>query len=546
MSDYGARFADKKIRNVDRRLQAVYRQAEKELKERLADFVQKSAAQNKYKLKQLQAGLITEEEYQSWLKGQIFQKERWERKIKQVQKVMHDHNITAAKIIHENKLDVYTENYLRNAFNMQGISGVSFELYNEQAVSSLIRDRDQILPEWKIDEKKDYQWNYHKVNNAVTQGIIQGQSVEQIMKRLAIDLCLQNESKMRMFARTAINEAENRGRQQQMNDAAKMGIVQLKQWIATLDGRTRDAHRHLDGDEVPYDKPFKSDLGDIMFPSDPSAHPANVYNCRCRMITIYPKYRKQQDNWRENETIDGKTYQEWKHEHDVKKQTPPAPAAKPTTPPKPKSPQIAGVDRGSPMTHAQADTGRVNPNFKKGGGYGINCQSCVVTYEARLRGYDVEVVPNDKRYPMCSKLSKNTTLAWKNKDGSQADFMMGGNVWRSSFIWRGNKPTARRFEQKLQTSLEDNARYTLEFKWKGIKSGHIVTLHKEGADLVIYDPQSNHTYKGKQVSSYLDNIAYSMQRKGVTYYKYPGVMRVDDKELDYGVANQIMRKRAGT
>ena len=312
MTDYGAKFAEKKIRKVDRQLQAVYRQAEKELEERLADFVRKSKAQNEYKQKQLAAGLITDEEYQSWMKGQVFQKERWERKIKQVQKIMHDHNITAAKIIHENKLDVYTENYLRNAFDLQGISGISFELYNEQAVASLIRDREQILPEWNIDEEKDYNWNYRKVNNAVTQGIIQGQSVEQIMKRLSVDLSSQNENKMRTFARTAINEAENKGRQRQMEDAAKMGIVQLKQWVATLDGRTRDVHRHLDGDEVPYDKPFKSDLGDIMFPCDPSARPENVYNCRCTMITIYPKYRKQQDDWRDSETVDGMSYQEWK------------------------------------------------------------------------------------------------------------------------------------------------------------------------------------------------------------------------------------------
>ena len=312
MDDYGSKYADKAIRKVDRQLQIVYRQAERELKARLSDFAKKSAAQDRLKKQQRDAGLITDAEYKSWLKGQIFQRDRWKRKIKQVQEVLFNHNSTAAKIVHDNKLDVYTENYLRNAYNMEGISGVSFELYNEQAVASLIRDREQILPEWKIDEEKDYQWNYNRVNNAVTQGIIQGKSVEQIMDVLAVELRAQNESKMRMFARTAINQAENQGRQRQMEDAAKMGIVQLKQWIATLDSRTRDAHRDLDGQEVPYNKPFNSELGEIMFPSDPTAHPANVYNCRCRMLTIYPEYRDEQDDWRESEIIDGQTYEEWK------------------------------------------------------------------------------------------------------------------------------------------------------------------------------------------------------------------------------------------
>jgi len=315
MADYGAKFADRKIRKVDRQLQAEYRQAEKELKEKLADFVRRSKAQDAYKRKQVEAGIITEKEYEDWLKGQVFQKKRWESKIKSVQEIMHNHNVEAAKMIHENKLDVYNENYLYQQYEMEMITGMSFDIYSEKAVTKLIKDRDQLLPEWKIDEEKDYKWNYRKVNNAVTQGIIQGESVDKIMARLARDLCSMNESKMRMFARTAITGAQNAGHQQQMADAEKeLGIKQLKQWVATLDMRTRDTHRHLDGQEVPYDKPFHSDLGLIRFPGDPEAEPGNVYNCRCDMVTIYPEYRDEQDDWRNGETVDGMTYQEWKKE----------------------------------------------------------------------------------------------------------------------------------------------------------------------------------------------------------------------------------------
>ena len=44
-------------------------------------------------------------------------------------------------------------------------------------------------------------------------------------------------------------------------------------WHAALDGQTQDAA-----------KPFESELGEIMFPGDPAANPANVYNCRCTLI----------------------------------------------------------------------------------------------------------------------------------------------------------------------------------------------------------------------------------------------------------------------
>lgn len=68
-----------------------------------------------------------------------------------------------------------------------------------------------------------------------------------------------------------------------------------------------------------------------------------------------------------------------------------------------KARRINGVAKGEPMTSDEADSGKCNPNkpdkwtdyeeYKKQlsekGGYVYNCQSCAVTYEARIRGYDV-------------------------------------------------------------------------------------------------------------------------------------------------------------
>ena len=197
MADYGSEYAEKAIRRVDRKLQQEYRTAKKELQEKLSDFLAKSAAQDKYKQKQLAAGIITKDEYESWLKGQVFQRKRWEAKIKQMQFVLHNHNEQAAKMVHENKLDVYNENYYHQAYEMEMITGASFDLYSTEAVTKLIRDRDQLLPEWEINKEKDYTWNYDKVNSSVTQGILQGEGVEKIMHRLAENLSSQNENKMR-------------------------------------------------------------------------------------------------------------------------------------------------------------------------------------------------------------------------------------------------------------------------------------------------------------------------------------------------------------
>ena len=228
------------------------------------------------------------------------------------------------------------------------------------------------------------------------------------------------------------------------------------------------------------------------------------------------------------------------------------PAPMPKTPEKrpaaaksaPTGPTIAGVRCGKPMTHDEADKGRVNPNFRMDVGYRINCQSCVPTYEARLRGYDVEVVANDRNHPMCEKLSRDTLLMWKNADGSKAQYEAGtGGDWLNKRYWNGPTPTAKRFEKLLKDTLVDGGRYSLEFKWRGFDAAHIVTIRKENSELVIYDPQSDMMYKGAAVSEYLDRIAYKRDYMRNTFYKWPGVTRLDNKEFNFDVANEVMKRR---
>ena len=214
---------------------------------------------------------------------------QWKDKLSQATAIMNKANEEAASIVHDKKLNVFAENYNHQAYELESEIGadMGFNLYNSESVSRLIKDDPKILPEWKIDQKKDYIWNQEKVNNAITQGIIQGDSVDQIANRLINSLCTQNENRMRTFARTSITGAQNAGRMEQLHDAEDSGIKVKKKWLATLDDRTRDTHRDLDGQVQEVDDPFESDLGDIMFPGDPNADPGNVYNCRCTLIYVY-------------------------------------------------------------------------------------------------------------------------------------------------------------------------------------------------------------------------------------------------------------------
>jgi uncharacterized protein with gpF-like domain len=59
--------------------------------------------------------------------------------------------------------------------------------------------------------------------------------------------------------------------------------VQKKEWLATKDGRTRDSHRHLDGEVQAMEQPFSNGL---MHPG--ASGPAReVINCRCALLPVF-------------------------------------------------------------------------------------------------------------------------------------------------------------------------------------------------------------------------------------------------------------------
>ena len=311
MPDYGHVYADKKISEVNKQLKSTYRQAQREMKQKLKDFDARYADRSKQMKRMVAEGKISEQDYKDWLTGQVFVRQIWKSKIDQVNKILYDHNAQAMKLINNGKLDTFAENYNYQAYIAEGKMIGSFSLYNAEAVARLMLDDPKLLPEWKVEEKKDYEWNQKKVNNIVTQGIIQGMSVPEITRRLCEGLATQNDDRMRTFARTAMTGAENAGRQRQMNDAADMGIEVNKRWEATHDSRTRDSHRAIDGEEVPYNEDFSNGLE---YPGDPAGDPAEVYNCRCTMVTIYPKYEDRESSARRYEEMDveGQSYEDWK------------------------------------------------------------------------------------------------------------------------------------------------------------------------------------------------------------------------------------------
>lgn len=94
-----------------------------------------------------------------------------------------------------------------------------------------------------------------------------------------------------------------------------MGIKLKKEWLATLDARTRHSHAMLDGEQVAQDKKFSNGC---RYPGDPQGPAWEIYNCRCTLIaavdgvdTSDAQRRARNPKTGEAELVSDMSYQEW-------------------------------------------------------------------------------------------------------------------------------------------------------------------------------------------------------------------------------------------
>jgi uncharacterized protein with gpF-like domain len=216
----------------------------------------------------------------------------------------------AARIIYDYMPEVYSinGNWQTYVIEHEVQVNTSFELYDHATIERLLRDKPDLLPQPQVDIPKDLRWNKEHLQSAVTQSILQGESVDQLSDRLAAVTDMNQTSAVRN-AKTMTTSAQNGGRNDALLRAEEMGIKSKKLWIATLDFHTRPSHRALDGVSVPLGEKFDNGLE---FPGDPHGAPAEVYNCRCTMSSVFPDQGINPDR---HSRLGDMSYDEWKAAH---------------------------------------------------------------------------------------------------------------------------------------------------------------------------------------------------------------------------------------
>lgn len=291
MADKAHRLTDEKLEEMEKRLSAIYSRAEKEITKTADEYFSKFAKQDEDKRKLFEQGKITEDEYKKWRKGKVMYGKRFTEMKEQCAKQLLNVNQTALAYVNGELPEVYALNYNALAGSVDGVGGYSFTLVDADTVRKLATTDTSLLPYKELDPAKDIPWNMKKINAETLQGILQGESMDKIAKRLR-NVQEMNKTQAIRSARTIVTGAENKGRQDSYKRAEEDGIVMKREWIATNDSRTRHWHAELDGVEVDIDEPWHNEFGEIMYPGDPSADPANTYNCRCSMRSIVKGFKK--------------------------------------------------------------------------------------------------------------------------------------------------------------------------------------------------------------------------------------------------------------
>lgn len=200
---------------------------------------------------------------------------------------------------------------------------------------------------------------------------------------------------------------------------------------------------------------------------------------------------------------------------------------------------VVGVSKGPDMDFQSADHKNANPNYRHiwdkdyKEGYRINCQTCVIAYEMRRRGYNVEALP---RASGKDNWFQEQVAAW----GSGLDDDGSAKAWIRP---DGTHPIPKELNSKnrdeqykwLSDNMEDGGRYTFCFCWQRT-GAHIIHAFKENGVAKLYDPQNGQLVEDpEKVKTYLDGIAVDKVWK-----PNPRLTRIDDCAPNMFYVNRVL------
>jgi hypothetical protein len=211
---------------------------------------------------------------------------------------------------------------------------------------------------------------------------------------------------------------------------------------------------------------------------------------------------------------------------------PPKGKIKAPAPAKPSKPLYAGVAPGKPMAPKDAIKD-VNPNFKLGGVWRINCQKTVPTYELRRRGYDLTALPNDQHSRIMGTYLGIAKM-WKSPDHDFKSYIKEITRYDGS-TYLAQVRTVKSHVTKHLKSYPVGARVQVSYAYTRYRSAHTIVMERVPVSkeyptgMMFIDPQ-------------VGTIENSLNMTGKTKF---AIIRMDDKEIDETMVDYIAKPNKG-
>lgn len=275
---------EKAIGKIDASLQTIYSQAQAEVEQKAADYFAQFAADLQEKEAAVQAGEMTAAELKTWKQSKMLVGDSFNALAENLALDLVNSNMIAADIINKGFASAYAYNFNFATYQIEHASQIStsFTLYDKRTVEDLVKNNPDLLPHAAVNEAKDAIWTKRQINNTAARAVLTGKSIPGIAKELGSVAQSSYSSAMRT-ARTMMTACENRGRIAAYDRAEQMGIGLKKQWLSTLDARTRWSHVELDSEIVGIHEAFSNGL---QYPGDTDGPGGEVYNCRCTLVPV--------------------------------------------------------------------------------------------------------------------------------------------------------------------------------------------------------------------------------------------------------------------
>lgn len=248
--------------------EAVLKQLEKAYKVALDDIDEKIAALKGRDDADMQH-VIYQIEYQKALKIQI-------------ETILEQLHTNEFETISEYLIKCYEDGFIGTMYDIAG-QGIPLILpIDQEAVTIAILTDSKLSDDLYTALGVDINDLKKSISAEISRGIASGLSYSEIAQNLRSYSKIGYNNAMRIV-RTEGHRVQQTSRYNAQREAKKKGADILKQWDATLDGRTRVTHRMLDGQIRPIDEPFEANGLEAMYPGgfgDASE------DCNCRCITL--------------------------------------------------------------------------------------------------------------------------------------------------------------------------------------------------------------------------------------------------------------------